>query len=250
MKRIVTLLLALSLFLSACQVRRKSVSKDFYHIAEISRVSVPNGGGLNYSFDSIELLETDLYGRELFLHTKWTEQVCILLICQNKDDTYAYYYEDFSYLIHPKDSSNFTQEEIHWLKEKNDWNKPLSQQHMASVNYKESERDIDNYNHYSKVIRSALNLEGDEVVLALDGLERDQNGNKYVLVKASRVGAANAPYTSFLVLYSDSGDGSVINYVEIEPALDCRKSIISFKEECTALTEELIVNRASTWNAS
>ena len=236
MKRII-ILFALSLLLSACQSQRKRVSKDFYHAAEIARVSVPNGGGVNYSFDSMELLETDLYGRELFLHKKWTEQVSILLVCQNKDDTYAYYYEDYSYLIHSIDSSDFTQDEIQWLKIKNDWNQPLNHKHMSSVIYNGAEHDIDDYNQYSKVIRSALKLESEDIILTLDGLERDQNGNKYILVKASNADTTNMPYRSFLVLYSDVENGNVITYCEIAPELDCRNSVISFKAECIALIE-------------
>lgn len=235
MKRIIIFLFALVLLLSACQMQRKGVNKDFYHAAEIARVSVPNGGGLNYSFDSMELLETDSYGRELFLHKKWTEQVYILLVCQSKDDTYAYYYEDYSYLIHSADNSDFTQDEIDWLKSKNDWNQPLTPQHMVSVNYVDSERDIDDHNQYLKVIRSVLNLESEEIVLSLDGLERDQNGNKFILVKALVAGSPTKSSRNFLVLYSDVQDGRIISYCEIKPELDCRTAIISFKADCAAL---------------
>ena len=97
----------------------------------------------------VKLLDTDSYGRKLFIYSDWNpylpgapegiEYASYLVICQMIGmPNQAFYYEDYSWLCkaNPKNNRSFAQfseEEIAWLKEHNDWNKPLQTEKMQNV---------------------------------------------------------------------------------------------------------------------
>ncbi len=98
---------------------------------------------------AIDLIEEDDYGRKLFsyyekqlYHFEGQKYILSLLVCQKSDYEYVYYYPDYNfysidtqkkvdiYDSHkptsvPDPLSEFTEDEINALKEKNDWNKEL-----------------------------------------------------------------------------------------------------------------------------
>ncbi len=86
---------------------------------------------------SVEILEEDAYGRTLASYeTLLDEEPDIkcrtLIICQKTEDSYAYFYPDFNFIIKPE-GEEFSEEEIGNLKEGNDWGKPLNDEKMSRV---------------------------------------------------------------------------------------------------------------------
>ena len=110
---------------------------DLYTIAAFSVVGADNMG------TSVEPIETDAYGRTLFLATIWNpifypgysnkseSRVYAFGIQQKANGRFTYYYEDdcFFICLSPED---FTEEEQNRLKEQNDWDQPLDQKKLTS----------------------------------------------------------------------------------------------------------------------
>lgn len=84
----------------------------------------------------IEVVETDNYGRVLFMYREmpFSQNIVFssLLIMQSTIDNYAYYYEDCNFICkdetppYSKVTSEFDVKDIEKLKQENDWNKELN----------------------------------------------------------------------------------------------------------------------------
>lgn len=86
---------------------------------------------------SIEILETDDYGRYLYTCLEYnvitnTEERAVI-ICQKIDDDYVYFYEDKNYLAY-----KYTETDITELKIKNDWNLPVDVSKLSRCKIKVS----------------------------------------------------------------------------------------------------------------
>lgn len=94
--------------------------------------------------ETIYIIETDEYGRKLFLTidgANFSGALAVLGICQKSDKNNVYYYPEINYIqklstdgyyiiVKNNNATNyvekyFTEEEISQLKEKNDWGEPL-----------------------------------------------------------------------------------------------------------------------------
>ena len=79
---------------------------------------------------SVEVLETDEYGRTLFEFTAISsvsgEKETALVICQKRDGDFVYFYEDICYRVAP-----YEDQDISELKAQNDWTKKLDMWKMS-----------------------------------------------------------------------------------------------------------------------
>ena len=162
MKQRLIIVVVLLLCLTGCYRKGSVGAEKAFDVAEITRVAIPYGGALDYSFDKVELLETDNYGRRMFCHEKWNPGIQILIVCQKTEEPLTYYYPDYCYLVGPEDEV-FTETDKDWLKEVNDWNEPLDEEKMCSVNYVDGEIDIGNHvagqENTEATIRELFNFE-------------------------------------------------------------------------------------------
>lgn len=115
----------------------ESEHMDLYTIAAFSVVGADEMG------TSVEPIETDAYGRTLFLATIWNpifypgysnksgSWVYAFGIQQKANSRFTYYYEDdcFCICLSPED---FTEEEQNRLKELNNWDQPLDEIKLTS----------------------------------------------------------------------------------------------------------------------
>lgn len=91
-------------------------------------------------FDRVEVIEKDKFGRVLYKYTSNSDalfeyngnHICALLICQKTDKKYAYYYENYSFIISMGDDT-FNESDIQRLKELNDWGMELVSEKLSKV---------------------------------------------------------------------------------------------------------------------
>ena len=112
---------------------------DLYSVAIHSLLGSSGFIQSERSFPSIiKLVEEDTHGRKLFIYYEGTSiSTYSLLISQNNDDEYVYFYPDYNFIsveeskwqhtatLGPPED-DFTTEEIEELKRNNDWNKPIN----------------------------------------------------------------------------------------------------------------------------
>ncbi|MEF9990097.1 MAG: hypothetical protein RR716_06260, partial [Christensenellaceae bacterium] len=82
---------------------------------------------------TIEILETDQYGRTLFTYRGdasrydgYADTLYIYAICQQVKDKNVYYYEDYFYIL-ADSADSFYSEDINELKKINDWELPIDE---------------------------------------------------------------------------------------------------------------------------
>ena len=89
----------------------------------------------------LEPIEEDSFGRVLFSYHEddyygegWPNSFSYL-ICQKTDETYAYYYPDYNFIIKEWNGADvpFSKEEIDDLKSKNDWEKELDEKGLTRI---------------------------------------------------------------------------------------------------------------------
>ena len=233
MRKAAIILLCIVVLLGGCY-RKGSVGKaKAFDAAHIADACIPFCGTPDYAFDSIALLDTDSYGRKLFYYESWRWETTALLICQKAENSYAYYYPDYAYIIEKGSDHVFSDAEINWLKSENDWEKPLETERMYSVNFVYEENRFD-YMAIEKAIRSTLCKENTEVPMLLDGLEYDKNGNQIILTIVGNRYTQDADYEIYLALIQPTDEVSIVAIQQIENDADIRECLIDFKEAfCT-----------------
>lgn len=229
MKKIAILFLCVILLLNGCYRKGSVGASKFFDVAAVVQVCVPYCGVPDYAFDSINLLETDNYGRRLFCYESWQWETTALLICQKTDESNAYYYSDYCYIIRSGTNVTFSEDNIALLKSINDWDLPLNTDKMKSVNYTEANREIDQPNA-KRAILLALGKEETDTHIMLDGLEFDQNGNQIILVQVQDLSQSVSNKDVYLVLYQSDDTGKVIALQKIDSGIDCREEIVEFKD--------------------
>ena len=137
MKRITTfciiiLLLCVSIANTACITRfiqqRPSNNPALYSVLVCS---VPGAGDRYTRAGSIEVLETDSYGRTLFKHSQPvpiyyrydSAPLLSYVICQKTDDRGAYYLKDINFEL--ADGNGIDESRLHNLKDRNGWDHQL-----------------------------------------------------------------------------------------------------------------------------
>lgn len=211
---------------------------DLYAVA---CYSVPFVTG-NPNFDAVKVIEKDKYGRVLFKYTSFThalddfngDHVCALLICQKSDKEYAYYYENYSFIISTGDDT-FADSEIQRLKELNDWDKELVQAKMSKV--------MNRFGPYGNL----MFFDDDESVAAVKNYLEPQKSARYF----SDIISMDADNKIFYVLreYAKSNNGysyfkayfvisdknfnieSDTSIMIIDDIINCQANMQSFKEQ-------------------
>lgn len=129
-------------------------SYEFKH-PELHAVSMSSLLGVYfYEENSVRILEEDDFGRVLFAYrgmsflTKNGHMQFALVVSQRTTTKYSYFYPDVNFITCevltsklysldgiPEEATNtyFTQEEIEFLKQRNDWNKPLNEEKLFQV---------------------------------------------------------------------------------------------------------------------
>ena len=133
MKKTVLLIsLVFTILLTGCFPNGSVDETGHYEAYDIVRTAVPFSmdGANDKSRARVELMETDDFGRRLFVYNQYSlmlqKHISIWLICQSTDDEYAYYYSDVCYRILPVDG-NFEGDLLETFKTCNDWNENIDE---------------------------------------------------------------------------------------------------------------------------
>lgn len=235
MKRIIIIILVFVIVLIGCDAgynRYSAGASDYYDAMTVIQASVPHIGGMDLRLDSIVLLETDNYGRQLFRYSLASDRSEILLITQKTENTLVYYFEDYCYLI--CDNEGFTESDIAWLKNQNDWEIPLETNKCIYVDFEDSvpdHVDIDNQFDVKKNILAFLHSyypekNGIQISIGINALENYPNCGRIILVDAY----FDNSLSMYLVLYNDVENDPIIAFEKIQSVDTIRDEIIEFKE--------------------
>lgn len=156
----VTLALLILFNLTSCYRPNTIFRTERSDLYAVTCFSVPYIAG-NPEWDKVFIMEQDSQGRTLYKYianTKFLSDysddfVYAMVICQKSDENFAYYYDDFNFIL--SEDGEFGEEEITKLKNWNDWSQNLDYSKMAKVqnnyhphktSYSYSETDFLNYN--------------------------------------------------------------------------------------------------------
>jgi len=223
MKRTIVSIILLVYLLSGCDAGYMGNSagiSEHQSVIGIARTAVPHIGGLSMRLDSVELLETDAYGRKLYRYNMGETWVGMILIEQKADDSYTYYYEDLCYVMYRRGERDATNDEIAWLKENNDWDKPLDDTKMRGAPIGSGDDNIADFKKVLSAVRETLAAmyPGEDTDITINGLEIDEDGtqlifgelwfnktgeHRYYLLSYSQFGAAVLQETSLETLRED-----------------------------------------------
>lgn len=147
MKKIVCFLLLLCLFiLSSCHTLIFPGMVPYGDVDELYSIMavtfIPSK--VEYDFDEFKIIETDGYGRKLFVYFDYIgvfapEHYYWAFVCQSSDDTYSYFYEDLCcQAITPEQSKELKRRGsdcsfISGLLSVNDWQKPVDKTKCSKV---------------------------------------------------------------------------------------------------------------------
>ncbi|RGQ33011.1 hypothetical protein DWY99_14150 [[Clostridium] leptum] len=132
MKKFLSVTLALLILFNLTSCYRpntifRTKRSDLY---AVTCFSVPYISG-DPEWDKLFIMEKDSQGRTLYKYIASTRYlsdysddfVYAMVICQNSDENFAYYYDNFNFIL--SEDGEFSEEEITKLKTWNDWEKDL-----------------------------------------------------------------------------------------------------------------------------
>ena len=244
-KKNMACLLLFGMLFGLCSCHRLSTldNTKYYEAYEIVYRNVPayHRMGMSYSaqFDTVKLLDTDHYGRQLFEYCSdgdlLSEQMISLVICQKTQDGMVYYYEDVCWISRLKSAEEFSDNEVNNLKEQNDWNQSLSESKMSSTPYgkdnhtelvlSESEREAT-----LAMIEECFQLnEGTEILYRVF-----YHAQSYYMVltvlntqEDLAVGEHQSDYK--LVLFHE--ERGIVSFQDVDDPLNCQDEIKALKEK-------------------
>ena len=118
---------------------------DLFSVFASSYVPISPDG----EWDEIYEIETDSYGRILFVYVTYGYNNKInhrsnwAFVCQKSDEHYVYYYDNCYINIQDKELTN---SELDTIKQMNDWNEPLNESKCSKTNQTEEFRRFDDIN--------------------------------------------------------------------------------------------------------
>lgn len=230
MKKTIFILIAVTLLFSGCYPRGSLGATELYNVAEVVESATPFGMGWLESSDFPTLLESDKNGRELYEYR--SPYYRHLIIIQKTEEPFVWYYTDFCYLTASIQSEKFSEEEITWLKEVNDWDKELVPDKMSSLNYKDGIPDIEERFALEDEICKYFGVNDEDVEITMDGMERDALGKQIVRVTINNGSDLPESFKAYVIL-SGYENGKHIIHVseEISPDLDCREDVRIFRDK-------------------
>lgn len=239
MKRIMLYLLILTFLLSGCDAgysRTSAGASSYDYALSVIQESVPYVSGMDLRLDSIKLLETDKYGRNLFLYEMGSSSVSVLLIVQKTTESLVYYYEDQSYMIEKTEAKDFCGDDKDTIKLWNDWDKPLDESRMMAIDYTISPADHENIPDYLEacklVQRDMEHLypekEWDNAEISLNGLESYEGCGQVILAEIYYSDVDTMEY--YLILYYPTQECVIREVVAISGIDSFKEQIKSFKD--------------------
>lgn len=239
MKKAIIILLLITFFLTGCDAgysRTSAGASGFDGALSVIQVGVPYIGAMDLRLDAIKLLETDNYGRNLFIYEMGLSPISALLIVQKTEEPFVYYYEDHCYMIQESGPDNFSAHDIDVIKSNNDWNKPLDEDRMMAINYKDIRPDCENIDSYfdvCKLIQEDLEHRHPEkswksVNISLNGLESYAGCGQVILVEIHYSGSNTVEY--YVALYSPNHDDPVREVEPIDEICNFKEHIKIFKD--------------------
>lgn len=108
----------------------KGTDYDLYTVAINSLVGAHGEIFMRPEGPTLNIVETDNYGRTLFYYyEKNAISTHSMIISQKSENGFVFYYEDFNFIS--KATEQFATEEIDELKCKNDWNMPIDESRLV-----------------------------------------------------------------------------------------------------------------------
>ncbi|MEG0578176.1 MAG: hypothetical protein RR500_10030, partial [Bacilli bacterium] len=168
---------------------------------------------------TIEILETDQYGRTLFTYRGdasrydgYADTLYIYAICQQVKDKNVYYYEDYFYIL-ADSADSFYSEDINELKKINDWQLPIDESKMAILH--ESSASVSS--KVKEIFDSKHNPTNSEI--NIDFIGEDKNGESAYFISAFRTEEKNANKNeiifdgNYLMILDKEGEYDKNNYL-------------------------------------
>lgn len=237
--------------LLACSFRPGTVgATKLYEAYELGNKAIPifiDIGGDADKFDEVKLLETDNYGRRLYLY--WCRSTySFLLICQKceKVDDYdfkLYWYDEcWAGKPSPESFESFSVEEIESLKELNDWGKPFNEHRLNSsqvyrFNCNRSKEECDTFWNYQNLldadretVSNAVNVYYDEELLIGPLIYRNDLIYAIAYAQTEYSGIYKYPEKAYFICF-DPSTASIVRETEYKGELyECRDDFIIFYE--------------------
>jgi hypothetical protein len=170
-----------------------------------------------------KVLETDQYGRDLFIYT--AGGIHFYGICQFHDDDDVYCYEDYCFIISHEEYA-LEKDALQNLKLINDWDTPLSLEKASNVKVSETRESSDyDWIGVGDIITNHIMEEGEkrDNVSAVD---IDANGNELFFATIySRTGISRY----YFILLPQKSDQSESCFLEIQNIFDYAGQMHEFK---------------------
>lgn len=233
MKRVIVLTLTLALILCGCDMgysRNSAGAQGCPDLLQLVMIAVPHNGPIDLRLDSVEVYETDQYGRRLFRYYVVNVAQTCWIVAQKTENDHIFYYEDLCYILCPGNVDALNTESMQWIKDQNDWNQPLNEGKMVSVVYSDEPNDA-----LTSVpaIRKCVNrytdaMYSDKYSLIINGLEYWEDCYQLLLIS---IHVKNKESDYYLAVY-DCSEGETISKIKkIEDIDNIRQEVIDFKAE-------------------
>lgn len=213
-KRILLVIITLLLLFSSCGTYGYYRGKYPYLFTQITSSLLGTGSYDPNIRETIYIVETDKYGREIFLTIDGSDlsgSIAVIGVCQKNDNENVYYYPEInfiqktslvgSYLVEEGNyiedciKKHFTVDEINKLKERNDWNKPLIEEKYIKKTIYRKKPEIIEIDEVKKIVKNKNTLYSQSI---------DNKGyfiNAYLLTNDLD---SNLIYTATVIDYDDN----------------------------------------------
>ena len=244
MKKFFSLLFALFILLNLTSCYRpntifRTKRSDLY---AVTCFSVPYIAG-DPEWDKLFIIEQDSQGRTLYKYIASTQYlsdysddfVYAMVICQNSNENFAYYYDDFNFIL--SENGEFSEEEITKLKTWNDWGKDLDYSKMAKIqnnyhphktNYSYSEIDFLNYNEDNILETWKPYFNDKNFEYRLDLISKDAKNQFLFTVRELGDNGYESSY--FVICNSNFEIESKNGIQKIEEIFNCQNTLHEFKQ--------------------
>lgn len=244
MKKFLSVMLALLVLfnLTSCYRPNTVARTNRYDLYAVTCFSVPYIEG-EPGWDRLFIIEQDPQGRTLYKYianTKFLSDysddfVYAMVICQKSDENFAYYYDDFNFIL--SEDGEFSEEEITKLKAWNDWGQNLNYSKMAKIEntcypYKSlgsySQTDFFHDNR-DKILRTWAPYFNDATLsYRLDLIATD--ATEQILFAVREVGDDGYKNSYFVICNSDFKIESPKGIQKIDDIFNCQDMLHIFKE--------------------
>ncbi len=184
-----------------------------------------------YCDSEISILENDEFGRTLFTYYEdyYTDiSFSSLIIMQSSVDGYVYYYEDLNYLIKEQIAyshtlEEFSQEEIDYLKEVNDWGKELDLSKCIKKQTIRNKQDVPtDTKTIEHEVREQFNVEDENIFI--NYLTSANNKNFVFYGAVRRVKEDNIYFAAFV-----NSEGEIIDWLVPQNLYSYQEELKNFK---------------------